>query len=93
VLLFNEVIKGQSYWIDIRNHYKREQNDSCILTKFGVCITPNELDQLPNIMKLNEYSVDENKRTLLFKNSDIEFIYELALPEFDGKESLGKDYP
>jgi len=87
VLIFNEAGKEQTYWIDIRNHYKRD-DDTCIPTKFGVRISPNELDQLlENMMKLNEYSIEGDKRMVLFKKSDKEFIYDLTLRKLDGKES------
>jgi len=38
-------------------------------------------------MKLNEYSIEGHKRILLFKKSDKDFIYDLILRKFDGKES------
>jgi len=79
VLLFNEVGKNQTYWIDIRNHYKGE-DDNCVPTKYGVCISPHELDQLlENMMKLNEHSFEGNKRILLFKKNEKGFTYDLSL--------------
>jgi len=50
--------------IGLLYHYKKE-DDSCIPTRFGVCITPNELDQLlEDMMKLDEYAIEKDKRIL-----------------------------
>jgi len=37
--------------------------------------------------ELNEYSVEGDKRLLLFKKSDVEFMYNLTLRKLDDKES------
>jgi hypothetical protein len=76
----------RTYWVDIRCHYNFE--DEWKPTKFGVCITVDELKKLlPDMMALKDCDEDNQWRRVWFKKSDKKFLYDLNLRKFDGKET------
>ncbi len=78
--------KECTYRVDIRCYYNFEEE--CKPTKFGVCITVDELKKLlPNMMALRDCNEDNQWRRVWFTKSDKKFLYNLNLRKFDGMES------
>jgi hypothetical protein len=77
--------KHKSYWVDIRCYYLTE---ACKPTKFGVCITFDELNKLlPNMMALKDCNEENYWRRVSFEKSDKAFLYNLNVSKIDGKET------
>ena len=87
VLIYNdEHGKNPTYWVDIRTHcYNGVESRA---TKFGVCITPNELNTLlPNMIEGKEIEIDGEWRRIWFKKSDKKFMFDLCVRKYEGKDT------